>query len=74
MDEVKETYQVTGMTCSGCERTVQKIVSAIPGVIGVMASAQSGDMTVDYDRAKVNPDQIRMAVSRVGYTVGEKKN
>jgi P-type Cu+ transporter len=69
----KESYLVEGMTCSGCERTVSKIVGSIEGVSSSSADLASSTVTVEYDPSKVTIDHIRDAVKRVGYKfVGER--
>lgn len=39
-------YQVTGMSCGGCESSVREAVSEISGVASVDASADSGRLMV----------------------------
>lgn len=63
----KEAYLVEGMTCSGCERTVQKVISNIEGVSSVHADATNSTVSVEYDSAKVTADSISSAVNSVGY-------
>ena len=69
----KEAYLVEGMSCSGCERTVQKVVSSLEGVKFTKAEFASASLTVEYDPSTVTVDQIKSAVNKVGYKfVGEK--
>ena len=69
----KEAYLVEGMTCSGCERTVSKVVSNIEGVASAKADLGSSTVSVEYDPAKVTIDKIKEAVNKVGYKfVGER--
>jgi mercuric ion transport protein len=63
----KENYSVEGMTCSGCERTVSKIVSNIEGVASAKADLNTSSLFVEYDPAKVTVDKIKEAVDKVGY-------
>jgi len=63
----KETYLVEGMTCSGCERTVSKVVSNIEGVASAKANLSSSTVSVEYDPSKVTVDKIKEAVNQVGY-------
>ena len=69
----KETYLVEGMTCSGCERTVSKVVSNIEGVASAKADLTSSTVSVEYDPLKVTIDKIKDAVNKVGYKFVEKK-
>lgn len=62
-----KTFKVEGMTCSGCERTVQKVIGNIEGVKNASANVATASVSVEYDPARVNTDQIRDAVSKVGY-------
>lgn len=69
----KESYLVEGMTCSGCERTVQRVVANLEGVKSSKADLKSSTVSVEYDPAKVTIDKIRSAVNGVGYKfVGER--
>jgi mercuric ion transport protein len=69
----KELYLVEGMTCSGCERTVSKVVGNIDGVSSSKADLSASTLSVEYDPSKVTIDMIREAVNRVGYKfVGER--
>ena len=55
------------MTCSGCERTVSKVVSNIEGVINAKADLNSSTVSVEFDPSKVTIDKIKEAVDKVGY-------
>ena len=69
----KESYLVEGMTCSGCERTIQKVVSNLDGVAAAKADLNSSTVSVEYDPEKVRIDDIRGAINKVGYKfVGER--
>lgn len=41
-----QTYRVTGMTCGGCARHVDKAIRAVPGVIEVVVDAVAGTARV----------------------------
>jgi mercuric ion transport protein len=63
----KDSYLVEGMTCSGCERTVQKVVGNLEGVNSSKADLASSTVVVEYDPAKVTIEKIKSAVNGVGY-------
>lgn len=63
----KETYDVTGMTCSSCVRHVEKAVEKQPGVKKVTVILLKNSMVVDYDENKLNQSEIEHAVSDAGY-------
>ena len=69
----KESYLVEGMSCSGCERTLSKVVGNLEGVTSSKAELNSSTLTVEYDPSKVNIDKIKSVVNGVGYKfVGER--
>jgi copper chaperone CopZ len=44
------TYQITGMTCSGCEAKVKTLLFSVPDVTGVDVSKDSQSATITMDR------------------------
>ena len=68
----KVSYLVEGMTCSGCERTVSRVIGNLDGVASSEADLTSSTVTVAYDPTKVTIEKIKNAVNGVGYKfVGE---
>lgn len=69
----KDSYLVEGMTCSGCERAIQKVVSSLGGVSSAKADMSLSTLSVEYDPTRVKIDEIRAAVNKIGYKfVGER--
>ena len=64
---MKQTFQVTGMTCSACSAHVEKAVSRVDGVSAVSVNLLSGSMQVSYDENIVTADGIVAAVVNSGY-------
>ena len=60
-------FDVTGMTCGGCERALGRAVSRLPGVQQVSASHAEQSATVTYDEDLVGPDAIAEAIRNAGY-------
>lgn len=60
---------VTGMKCGGCEDTITGRLQGVDGVVSVSASAKNNQITVEFDREKVNPDVIKSVITRTGFTV-----
>lgn len=44
------TYNITGMTCSGCQSKVQELLSKVPGVKNVVINLDKGEAIIDMDR------------------------
>ena len=72
MQTKKEKYQIEGMSCSGCERTVSKVVGNLEGVKSSTADLATSSLSVEYDPSIVTVEAIKSAVERTGYKlVGE---
>lgn len=63
----KEVYSIQGMTCSGCERTISRVVGNLEGVAEAKADLDSATVSVTYDPEKVSIEKIRSAVDGIGY-------
>ncbi len=64
---MKQTFSVTGMTCSACSAHVEKAVSKVEGVSAVSVNLLANSMQVTYDEAAVQPSAIIQAVVAAGY-------
>jgi len=67
-ETVQVTLGVEGMTCAGCEVTVEKTLGRISGVLGVRASYDRGEVVVDMNA--VTPPTSRTlseAIESLGY-------
>ena len=49
MNPLKQTFQVTGMTCSACSAHVEKAVNKLEAVNKAEVSLMTNSMSVDYD-------------------------
>ncbi|WP_022869682.1 heavy-metal-associated domain-containing protein [Yaniella halotolerans] len=59
-------YQVTGMSCGGCESSVHEAVSQISGIDGVDVSADRGRLVVTAE-GQVDDRAVIGAVEAAGY-------
>jgi Cu+-exporting ATPase len=62
----KQTFNVTGMTCSACSAHVEKAVSRVAGVQSVTVNLLSNSMTVEFD-APADAEALLRAVEDAGY-------
>lgn len=60
---------VEGMTCTGCENTINTGVSGIPGVVEVKSTFQEGKTVVKYDTTQTDMDKIAEVINGKGYSV-----
>jgi Cd2+/Zn2+-exporting ATPase len=65
-------FDVTGMDCGDCARSVERVVGQLPQVDNATVSFASGTLTVKPHEAGENPDDVVRsvggAVDRAGYT------
>ncbi len=67
------TLAIEGMTCSGCENTIQEAVTKIPGITGIKASHLDSTAVVSFDSTKTSVSAIGDAITEAGYDFkGEK--
>lgn len=69
--EVK--FQVSGMTCSGCEEHVKHAVNELPGILDVTANYEEGTAIVKFDESKTNRETIVSTIDQTGYKVVAEK-
>ena len=60
---------IGGMTCTGCEQTVQTSISKLEGIKSVKASFITGKALVEYFPGITDTVKIKAAVTGSGYTV-----
>lgn len=63
------TIPVDGMTCDGCEQSVQSALTGLVGVHGATADHTLGSVQVRFDDTIVTEDTIRDQIRQAGYTV-----
>jgi len=68
-DIVLKSLGVNGMTCVGCEVTLEGAVSQIDGVLKVKASAATDSAKIEYDKSKTDEKTISKAIEHLGYKV-----
>jgi len=64
-----ETYNIVGMTCDHCVRSVSAEVGALPGVTDVHVDLSSGQVTVTSEG--LDTSQVRGAVEEAGYQLAQ---
>jgi len=55
------TYNISGMTCGGCQSKVQSLLLKVPGVNDVTIDLAKGQATVDMQR-HISADELRIAL------------
>lgn len=73
-DVVEATLSIEGMTCTGCEHSVNHALTSQEGVIEATSSYETGKATVKFDKTKISVDQLATAVEKeTGYKVVNKQ-
>ena len=62
---------IEGMTCAACVRRVERALEGVAGVRTASVNFATGSARVAFDPASAGPAQLRAAVVRAGYQVGE---
>jgi P-type Cu+ transporter len=65
------TFPVTGMTCASCVRRIEKALNKVEGVQETSVNLATEKAHVVYDPAVASVDQMRLAVEKAGYMVGQ---
>ena len=63
----KETFDVTGMSCSACSARVEKAVAKLVGADNVSVNLLTNSMQVTFDETITDAAQIIDAVVQAGY-------
>ncbi len=63
----KKTFNIEGMTCAACVRSVEKATSKVEGVEKVTVNLVTNKMEVEYDAAKADIKNIEESVKKAGY-------
>jgi sulfite exporter TauE/SafE/copper chaperone CopZ len=69
IESISTTVPVAGMTCRSCEIRIQRLVSRLPNVQRVKASAVRGRVEIE-SSAPVPAEAIARAIHAAGYEVG----
>jgi len=66
----RKTVPVAGMSCDGCEETVETALLRVDGVAHVTADHETGTVEVVAEDDVTDAD-VDAAIERAGYEVGE---
>ena len=64
---MKETFDITGMTCAACSARVQKAAGAVAGVTEANVNLLKNSMELDYDGSPATVEAVCAAIDRAGY-------
>ena len=67
------TFDIEGMTCTGCELAIEQEVFELEGVINVNADYNNSNTIIKFDSLKVTKKQLENAILKTGYQITTKK-
>ena len=71
-DILSTTIGVRGMTCMGCEVTLEEALSKLAGVVSVKANHKEEWVKISYDHTKTKLGVLREAIREAGYSTFER--
>lgn len=57
------------MHCDGCAARLQKVLAAISGIQSAEVTFSAEHASVEFDSAKILPEQIQEAIEKAGFEV-----
>lgn len=66
---MERVLKVKGMTCASCAAAIEKAVGKMDGVESSSVNYATEELKVIYDKSKINLEQIRQKVEKLGYSV-----
>lgn len=64
---VRETFDVTGMTCAACSARVQRAASGVSGVAAANVNLLKNSMELEYDGSAATVSAVQAAIRKAGY-------
>ncbi len=66
---VQTTFDIGGMDCDMCVKSVEKGINGLAGIESVAVSLNDSNAVVKYDASKVQLAEIEKAIEKRGYKV-----
>jgi copper chaperone CopZ len=66
---MKAEFKVEGITCGGCERSIQNALTSRPGVASAKADRNTGTVSVEFDPAQIQQEALAKAITEAGFKV-----
>ena len=64
-----DTLGIEGMTCTGCEATVENATAGVEGVLRADASYENKEAIITYDKSQTDKGTIARAINATGFKV-----
>ena len=68
----ERTWPIRTMLTEGCARTLERAVTALPGVQSAVGNYASGSMQIKYDPASIEPQAVAEAIRKCGFECSDR--
>ncbi|MHC6180522.1 heavy metal translocating P-type ATPase [Clostridium sp. JNZ X4-2] len=68
------TFQIEGMSCAACARTIEKVSKKLDGVEEANVNFATEKLTITFDPSKMKVDDLKKDVARAGYKIIEEES
>src|SRR5690625_1474016 len=65
----KSVLKISSMTCTACATRIEKGLNKVPGVVNTNVNVAMERATVEYDKSKINVQDLEKKISDIGYKV-----
>jgi Cu+-exporting ATPase len=69
--EVVKSLKLEGMTCTACAKTIERVTRKLDGVNEANVNYATEKLSIKYDPANLNINDVKKVISRAGYTAME---
>lgn len=66
---IKETFPITGLSCTSCASSVEKRLKSTEGVKDASVNFVTSTAFAEYDDEKMSPEKLQNAVQSIGYNL-----
>lgn len=66
---IKETFPVTGLSCTSCASSVEKRLKSTEGVKDASVNFATSTAFAEYDDEKMSPEKLQQSVQSIGYNL-----
>ena len=66
-------FKITGMTCAACENHLSREINKVAGILNLKVSYANSNAIVEFDKSKINMEQVQKAIIATGYKVSKTK-
>ena len=67
IETISMEVKIEGMTCTGCEQTIENAVKQLAGVESIKASHENGNAIIQVEPTKMDTTLIKRAIDESGY-------